>query len=216
MKMYSWDEYYEKFYDWSESTQIRSLSYLEDLGDADEVAEIILELQSDTAAANRLLKKAVASHLQFCGDDLCDILCFCDRPLAKQILYLSAPRLTDDDMEHLYGIAEDEDIVKICAQRKLPLPADLRDERDPFSDISAECSTAKEKKPGFFQKLALVMGISEGMHDLEHRYLKNHNGRCNGDCANCPDHFGYRYGRWYYGKGHSHGCEFGGNKGERH
>ena len=38
-------------------------------------------------------------------------------------------------------------------------------------------------------------------------------GKCNGDCDNCPDHYGYRYGRWYYGHGHQHGCERGGNGG---
>ena len=42
---------------------------------------------------------------------------------------------------------------------------------------------------------------------------KEHNGRCNGDCANCPPHYGYRYGRWYYGRDHIHGCQFGGNRG---
>lgn len=38
-------------------------------------------------------------------------------------------------------------------------------------------------------------------------------GRCNGDCANCPPHYGYRYGRWYYGHSHQHGCQRGGNGG---
>lgn len=38
-------------------------------------------------------------------------------------------------------------------------------------------------------------------------------GICDGDCENCPNHYGYRYGRWYYGKDHTHGCEFGGNRG---
>lgn len=41
---------------------------------------------------------------------------------------------------------------------------------------------------------------------------KKHSGKCDGDCANCPPHYGYRYGRWYYGHDHSEGCEFGGNK----
>ena len=41
---------------------------------------------------------------------------------------------------------------------------------------------------------------------------KKHNGRCNGNCANCPPHYGYRYGRWYYGHDHVEGCEFGGNR----
>ena len=41
---------------------------------------------------------------------------------------------------------------------------------------------------------------------------KKHNGKCDGDCANCPPHYGYRYGRWYYGHSHTEGCTFGGNK----
>ena len=41
---------------------------------------------------------------------------------------------------------------------------------------------------------------------------KKHSGKCDGDCANCPPHYGYRYGRWYYGHSHSEGCVFGGNK----
>jgi len=40
-----------------------------------------------------------------------------------------------------------------------------------------------------------------------------HTGRCDGNCAQCPPHYGYRYGRWYYGHDHIHGCEFGGNRG---
>ena len=42
---------------------------------------------------------------------------------------------------------------------------------------------------------------------------KRHSGKCDGDCANCPPHYGYRHGRWYYGHDHVEGCEFGGNKG---
>ena len=43
---------------------------------------------------------------------------------------------------------------------------------------------------------------------------KGHGGKCTGDCKNCPPHYGYRYGRWYYGHCHIYGCEFGGNKGD--
>lgn len=41
---------------------------------------------------------------------------------------------------------------------------------------------------------------------------KKHSGKCDGNCANCPPHYGYRYGRWHYGHGHSEGCVRGGNK----
>ena len=43
---------------------------------------------------------------------------------------------------------------------------------------------------------------------------KKHSGKCDGDCANCPPHYGYRHGRWYYGHSHIEGCVFGGNKGD--
>ena len=29
------------------------------------------------------------------------------------------------------------------------------------------------------------------------------------DCANGKPHYGYRYGRWYYGHNHVEGCEYG-------
>ena len=38
---------------------------------------------------------------------------------------------------------------------------------------------------------------------------------CDRDCDNCPPHYGYRYGRWYYGHGHQHGCQKGGNGGAK-
>lgn len=52
----------------------------------------------------------------------------------------------------------------------------------------------------------LINGLSTGSSD-------GHAHRCNGDCASCPAHYGYRYGRWYYGHGHTSGCERGGNGG---
>ena len=64
-------------------------------------------------------------------------------------------------------------------------------------------------KPGFFTLLAVVL-TGAGLADR----TRSRERRCNGDCANCPPHYGYRHGRWYYGKGHQYGCEFGGNKGD--
>lgn len=73
MRQYTWDEYYEKLYDWAESTQVRNLSALTSLGTADEVGEIIIELQVNVPAANRLLRKAVEAKLAFSASDLIDV-----------------------------------------------------------------------------------------------------------------------------------------------
>lgn len=58
---------------------------------------------------------------------------------------------------------------------------------------------------------------NSSLRDIIQKMTDNSHGsrmsRCDGNCANCPPHYGYRYGRWYYGHHHRHGCEFGGNKG---
>lgn len=68
---------------------------------------------------------------------------------------------------------------------------------------------AREPKLGLFTKLGIALGVTSALGGTE----KKHNGHCDGDCAHCPPHYGYRYGRWYYGHHHQYGCEFGGNKG---
>ncbi len=225
MRQYAWDEYYEKFYDWAESTQVRNLSGLTSLGPADEVGEIIIELQVNVPAANRLLRKAVEAKLAFSGSDLVEFACINDKTLATAAVCNSAERLTAEDMEYLYGEIDDEVIIEICKQRNILLPEDLREEEEykneepeeieadePLEevDIYVEDYSPSPKRPGFFATLfGEISGVSMASGSNQHR----HNGRCNGDCAHCPPHYGYRYGRWYYGHDHVHGCEFGGNKG---
>ena len=59
-----------------------------------------------------------------------------------------------------------------------------------------------------------LAALSEKMpkaNKITHR-KRNAAAACTGNCASCPPHYGYRYGRWYYGHDHVHGCELGGNK----
>ena len=56
----TWAEYYDKFYDWSESTQISRLSSVRDFGPACEVCEIAEEF-CDEKIASRLIRKALAA-----------------------------------------------------------------------------------------------------------------------------------------------------------
>ena len=82
-------------------------------------------------------------------------------------------------------------------------------------------STPKKKKLRFWGALGTLLSSSTSSSSSTRSYSsesswsspkKKHSGKCDGDCANCPPHYGYRYGRWYYGHSHSEGCVFGGNK----
>ena len=152
-------------------------------------------------------------------------VCINDKALAIAAVRNSAERLTAEDMEYLYGEIDDEVIIEICKQRNILLPEDLREEEEyedeepeeieedePLEevDIYVDDFSPPPKRPGFFAALfGVIAGVSMASESQQHR----HNGRCNGDCAHCQPHYGYRYGRWYYGHDHVHGCEFGGNKG---
>lgn len=228
VKKLTWSEYYDRFYDWAESTQVCNLSALTSLGTADEVGEIIIELQVNVPAANRLLKKAVEAKLEFSASDLLEFFCINDKALATAALYNSVNRLSAEDMEELYGFAEDDDIIQICKEKNLILPEDLREEYEEDDDVQEDefeeeeleeepeeyiIPEEPEPKVGFFSKLIMAAGIASAVDNTDNK-PKGHCGKCNGDCANCPPHYGYRYGRWYYGHGHQYSCEFGGNKGD--
>lgn len=101
--------------------------------------------------------------------------------------------------EELEGLCSDEGLLEAVAKA-----GNIRREIDdlPFEPEIVLAQPVR-KGPGFF---ATLLGLASNSGSR-----RTHPGRCTGDCANCPAHYGYCYGRWYYGHHHSHGCEFGGN-----
>ena len=166
-----WNTYYERFFDWANSTQISRISQLTSFGPSDEVTEVAQELM-DRTAASRLIRKALDAGVVFTAENICELMDCCDKALMNRLVAAADCRFTQDQLEELWE----------------PEPA-----------------PAPAPKLSFWAAL--------GLSSLFRRTKPAH-GRCSGDCAHCPPHYGYRYGRWYYGHGHSHGCEFGGNRGD--
>ena len=118
----------------------------------------------------------------------------------KEAIRSRRGQFTAEQYEELEGLCFDEDLLEAVAKA-----GGIRRE---IEDLPIEPEIAivqpVRKRPGF---LATLLGIAS---DAGSR--RSHPGRCTGDCSNCPAHYGYRYGRWYYGHHHTHGCEFGGNE----
>ena len=216
MRTYTWDEYYEKFYEWAESTRIKNLTYLENLGDPEEVTEILLELKDNPNASTRLLRKAVEEKVKFTGENILDLFFWeFDKELLMKALWNSADILTAEDIEGLYLTVDDAVLLQLCEKGNIPVPEDLREdvfwELEEFIEDEEIIEYPKQKKIGFFGHAFAILAALGSVSSSNKN--NRHSGRCDGDCANCPPHYGYRYGRWYYGKGHVHGCQFGGNRG---
>ena len=209
MKQMTWEEYYDGFYDWSPSTQ-KSYTYrLTDYGSADEVWEIAEELDfNDSAFAARFLEKAFSAGVRFTPEQVLEMVAMVEQPLLSKMAEQTTVPFNREQLEEIYMMIDDASFQRISRRGKI----DVFDDEPAAHEQPEQVQyiLPKKKKAGLFTALAALATGSA----LAGRGRKKHDGHCDGDCANCPPHYGYRYGRWYYGKGHQYGCEFGGNKGD--
>lgn len=269
-----WCDFYDSFWDWSDSTRRTRISSLEDIGPGNEVVECLLEIDNEKLRA-QLLRKAMNLGAAFSGEDFMDLDGEIPPDLYVQLGRYAGfdhndPYFDEDHMEwdDFYGAYSDWDEA-LCEKRVHKLkrfgPADevceaiqgmptlaledllyrkavaagvafsrsqkeemgywadtvkealettLADEEiDQFvadaETLAAdyESTQRRDRRLGFW---GVLMGVLGGLH---HGASKRRSHSCDGDCAHCPAHYGYRYGRWYYGHGHQYGCERGGNGG---
>jgi hypothetical protein len=139
-----------------------------------------------------------------------EITTLVEKPVLSRMAEIAVPAFNREQLEEIYMLIDDAVFERISKKQNIDIFADDEPEEVYEPEDGTEFTEPQPKKLGFFGTLfAAVAGTSLASGSKQ----KRHNGRCNGDCANCPPHYGYRYGRWYYGHDHQHGCEFGGNRG---
>ena len=195
-----WQIFYERFFDWASSTQIQRVRQLTSFGPSDQVTEVAQEIMEEKSAS-RFIRKALEVGVSFMAENIEDLWSVCDKKTINAILEKSREHFTQEQLENLWGMADDDVINRVAKKNHVCL-FDEPEEED--IDIPQE---EYPKKPSFWQSLGIANLLFGGKK-------RNPSGKCSGDCAHCPPHYGYRYGRWYYGHGHTHGCEFGGNHGD--
>ena len=209
MKQMAWDDYYGGFYDWSPSTQKNYTYRLSDYGSAGEVWEVAQELAfQDEAFATKFLEKALAAGVRFTPDQVLEMMGTVEESVLSKIAERTDVPFDREQLEEIYMMIDDASFQRISRRAKINV---FDDEPAAYEQPEkVQYILPKKKKVGLFTALAAFAAGSP----LAGQVRKKHDGHCDGDCANCPPHYGYRYGRWYYGKGHQYGCEFGGNKGD--
>ena len=209
MKQMTWDDYYEGFYDWSPGTRRNYAYRLSGYGPADEVWDVAQELAfQDGAFAARFLEKALDAGVRFTPDQVLEMVGTVEEPVLGRIAEQTDVPFDREQLEEIYLMIGDASFRRISRRAGIDVFDDgpaAYEQREPIRHIPPE-----KKKGGLIAALAAFAVGSA----LAGRDKKQHDGHCDGDCANCPPHYGYRHGRWYYGKGHEYGCEFGGNKGD--
>lgn len=193
----TWGDYYSRLYDWAESTQISRMSSIEDFTDATgyEVVEVAMSFLDDTAST-RLIKKALAGGVHFTAEDVVEVLEYIKEDFIPTLVFSATTRYTEEQVEYISCFLSDTDYKRLC-----------REDSVRYSKPAAK--KRKTQNPGCLAALFIaLLRAPKNKKGEPHK----HSGRCEGDCSKCPPHYGYRYGRWYYGHNHVYGCQFGGNK----
>ena len=221
----TWETFYDRFYDWADSTQISNVSKLKSFGPSSEVCEIALAF-IDEKVATRLVKKALAAGMRFTAEEVVELDCCVNESLIPELAKTASTAFTADELDTISLSLNEQDLKAIARKSGLKLDEDNfvitdsneMDEQidqiledltviEAFIDANKQeetFNTKKHRKNSFFAFLAAICNAGRSKED---------NGHCDGNCASCPPHYGYRYGRWYYGHGHRYGCQRGGNGG---
>lgn len=147
----TWEDFYDKFYEWADSTQIRKISELTTFGDHAQVAEII-QMYSDEKAASRLAKKAMTAGVRFTPDEIVDAQMYVDRECINRMVTTVLGDFTQEQVEELaFGV--DDDIYADLEKRYCHYEDDTVEEEP-------EINTRRQKKPGKLFGLFAVAGMA--------------------------------------------------------
>ena len=204
----TWQQYYDNYSDWENKTQINRIAQLTNFGEPDEICEVADALCDETGAT-RLIAKALAAHVVFSAGNITLLIGLVTSDCLDSVVTASKCQFTKEQLEELDGCIS-YDVLEATAKR---CHIDLYDDEAELQEIEQlkelnqreRCDRVPQM--GAFGKITVMIGMAN------EEKSKKDDSHCNGDYAHCPPHYGYRYGRWYYGHHHTRGCERGGNKG---
>ena len=208
----TWDEYYDGFYDWAESTRTSRISSITEFDPdcSEEVAEVVQELEE--VPANRLVRRALKYGVRFTPEQALEMMLCLTGDVYDQVVSTAHGQWTQELYDELWpNLSEDSPIHGRFVEA----------EAEEAAALAVQTKTRKKKHTngGLLGLLLLILG-GKLPHDRGRSKKKTEkstssnsfdHGKCDGNCAGCPPHYGYRYGRWYYGKHHAWGCERGGS-----
>lgn len=271
-----WSDFYDNFWDWSDSTRRTRISALKDIGTGEEIVEVVIEINDEKVKA-QLIRKAIKLGAHFTQSDFANLdgelpddvyaqlghyagfdsdnphfdeECMSwedfynaysgwDEPILSRRVKKLRNFGPSDEVAEVIQCMPNENLenllyknavssgVKFTTKEKEEmgfwgetiheaLEDTLTDERiDQHASNAGHLVAARKKASKSKMRTrfwGVLIGIGSGLAKAGKR--RNNSRYCDGDCANCPAHYGYRYGRWYYGHGHQHGCERGGNGGK--
>ena len=119
----TWKEYYGRFYDWEESTQLRHLSSLTDFGPSSEVCELACDFFEEKSA-NRFVKKAIAAGVRFTAEEVLELDGVIDKNLMPQLIKNTSHALTAEQLDDFVFWLNNNEIRELAKRDHIRLDED--------------------------------------------------------------------------------------------
>ena len=133
----SWSKFYEGYLMWDKAYAIGRSKSLTDFGSGDEVVEVATELfDTDVYEASGFIRRAIGAGVQFHEDELLEISAICDEDTTRDAVVNAGSIISDDSLEELYGIVNDEVIIEVAKKQGLKVPEDLQEDVDDEDDTT--------------------------------------------------------------------------------
>ena len=110
-----WEDYYARFWEWAESTQISRVSSLTDFTFSAEVAEIANEF-FDEKISTRLVKRAMQNGIRFTPAEIIGLGGCLTEEVFKEVIRSRRGQFTAEQYEELEGLCFDEDLLEAVAK----------------------------------------------------------------------------------------------------
>lgn len=111
----TWEDFYNRFYGWADSTQASRISQLTSFGSHEQVAEIILSYFDDKAAS-RLARKALDAGVRFTPDEIVEMQDSVSRECLNRMVTTALGDFTERQAEDLV-LSVDDDIYANLEKR---------------------------------------------------------------------------------------------------
>lgn len=110
-----WEDFYEHFYFWADSTAINRISQLTTFGPHEEVFEIV-QMYSDEKDSSRLADKAMDAGVRFTPEEIVEMQGFVTRKCMNRMVTTALGDFTQEQVEDLV-FAMDDDIYEELEKR---------------------------------------------------------------------------------------------------
>lgn len=102
-----WEDFYENFYGWADSTQVNRISQLTTFGCHEQVAEIV-QMYYDEKAASRLAKRAIAAGVRFTPAEIVDMQDSVNKECMNILVTTAMGDFTQEQVEELAFSIDDK------------------------------------------------------------------------------------------------------------